>query len=89
MTSYVTLDVHMREATTAQQPVAEVHAVRDRHSRTHTSTRRSSATTWSRWCLGIADSYSELAPASETAVVFRDSAFADDLAKGNLAAILE
>jgi adenine-specific DNA-methyltransferase len=51
--------------------------------------RRSSATTWSRWCLGIADSYSELAPASETAVVFRDSAFADDLAKGNLAAILE
>ena len=39
--------------------------------------------------LGIADSYSELAPASETAVVFRDSAFADDLAKGNLAAILE
>lgn len=38
---------------------------------------------------GIADSYSELAPASETAVVFRDSAFADDLAKGNLAAVLE
>ena len=39
--------------------------------------------------LGIADSYSDLAPASETPVVFRDSAFADDLAKGNLAAILE
>ena len=39
--------------------------------------------------LGIADSYSELVPASETAVVFRDSAFADDLAKGNFAAILE
>ena len=39
--------------------------------------------------LGIANWYDELAPAGETAVVFRDSAFADDIAKTNLAAILE
>ena len=39
--------------------------------------------------LGIADWRQELAPAAETIVVFRDSAFADDVAKTNLAAILE
>ncbi len=39
--------------------------------------------------LGIADWSDELAPAGETTVVFRDSAFADDVAKTNLAAILE
>ncbi len=37
---------------------------------------------------GIADWHKELAPAGETAVVFRDSAFADDVAKTNLTAIL-
>jgi adenine-specific DNA-methyltransferase len=31
----------------------------------------------------------ELAPAGESTVVFRDSAFADDVAKTNLAAILQ
>ena len=39
--------------------------------------------------LGIAEWHDELAPAGETTVVFRDSAFADDVAKTNLAAILE
>ena len=39
--------------------------------------------------LGIADWHDTLAPAGETTVVFRDSAFADDVAKTNLAAILE
>ena len=39
--------------------------------------------------LGIAEWHNELAPAGETTVVFRDSAFADDVAKTNLAAILE
>lgn len=39
--------------------------------------------------LGIADWHEELAPVSETTVVFRDSAFADDVAKTNLAATLE
>ena len=39
--------------------------------------------------LGIADWRAELAPAVETQLVFRDSAFADDVAKTNLAAILE
>ena len=39
--------------------------------------------------LGIAEWYDELAPAGETTIVFRDSAFADDVAKTNLAAILE
>ena len=38
---------------------------------------------------GIADWHGELAPAGETVVVFRDSAFADDVAKTNLTAILE
>ncbi|MDE0033450.1 MAG: site-specific DNA-methyltransferase [Deltaproteobacteria bacterium] len=38
---------------------------------------------------GIADWCDELAPASDTTVVFRDSAFVDDVAKTNLAAILE
>jgi adenine-specific DNA-methyltransferase len=39
--------------------------------------------------LGIADWYRALAPAGETTVVFRDSAFADDVAKTNLTAILQ
>ena len=39
--------------------------------------------------LGIADWYKALAPAGETTVVFRDSAFADDVAKTNLTAILQ
>lgn len=38
---------------------------------------------------GIAAWHKELAPAGETTCVFRDSAFADDVAKSNLAAILE
>ena len=38
---------------------------------------------------GIADWHDALAPAGESTVVFRDSAFADDVAKTNLAAILE
>ena len=39
--------------------------------------------------LGIAYWHKELAPAGETTVVFRDSAFADDVAKTNLTAILQ
>jgi adenine-specific DNA-methyltransferase len=39
--------------------------------------------------LGIADWHAEQNPAGETTCVFRDSAFADDVAKTNLAAILE
>ena len=39
--------------------------------------------------LGIADWHDALAPAGETSVVFRDSAFVDDVAKTNLAAILQ
>ena len=39
--------------------------------------------------LGIADWHKALAPAGDTTVVFRDSAFADDVAKANLAATLE
>ena len=38
---------------------------------------------------GIADWHDELAPAGDSAVVFRDSAFADDVAKTNLAEILK
>jgi len=38
---------------------------------------------------GIVAWHKELAPASDTTCVFRDSAFADDVAKTNLAAILE
>ena len=38
---------------------------------------------------GIADWHAELEPAADTTVVFRDSAFADDVAKTNLTAILE
>lgn len=38
--------------------------------------------------LGIATWHTALAPAAETICVFRDSAFADDVAKANLAAIL-
>ena len=39
--------------------------------------------------LGIAQWHDELAPAGDTVVVFRDSAFSDDVAKTNLTAILE
>ena len=39
--------------------------------------------------LGIADWHAELDPAGDTTVVFRDSAFVDDVAKTNLTAILE
>jgi adenine-specific DNA-methyltransferase len=39
--------------------------------------------------LGIAAWHKELAPSGETTVVFRDSAFADDVAKTNLTAILQ
>ena len=38
---------------------------------------------------GIADWYDELAPVGDNTVIFRDSAFADDIAKTNLTAILE
>ena len=38
---------------------------------------------------GIIDWHKELAPAGETTCVFRDSAFENDVAKTNLAAILE
>ena len=39
--------------------------------------------------LGIAEWHKKLAPAGDSTVVFRDSAFADDVVKTNLAAILE
>ncbi len=39
--------------------------------------------------LGIAAWHKQLAPAGESQVVFRDSAFEDDVAKSNLAAILQ
>jgi adenine-specific DNA-methyltransferase len=42
-----------------------------------------------RLALGIAEWHTALAPAGETTVVFRDSAFADDNTKTNLTAILE
>ncbi|MDE2845562.1 MAG: site-specific DNA-methyltransferase [Gemmatimonadota bacterium] len=38
---------------------------------------------------GISEWHKEAAPAGDTTVVFRDSAFADDIAKTNLTAILE
>ena len=38
---------------------------------------------------GIIDWHKELAPAGDTTCVFRDSAFENDVAKTNLAAILE
>ena len=38
---------------------------------------------------GIIDWHKELEPATDTQVVFRDSAFADDIAKTNMTAILE
>jgi adenine-specific DNA-methyltransferase len=38
---------------------------------------------------GIVAWHKELAPAGDTTCVFRDSAFVDDVAKTNLAAILE
>ena len=39
--------------------------------------------------LGIVAWHKELAPAGDTTCVFRDSAFADDVAKTNLTAILQ
>jgi adenine-specific DNA-methyltransferase len=39
--------------------------------------------------LGIVAWHAELAPESDSTVVLRDSAFADDVAKTNLAAILQ
>ena len=39
--------------------------------------------------LGMIAWHTALAPAGDTTCVFRDSAFADDVAKSNLAAILE
>jgi adenine-specific DNA-methyltransferase len=39
--------------------------------------------------MGIVDWHKELEPASDTQVVFRDSAFANDIAKTNMTAILE
>lgn len=39
--------------------------------------------------LGIVGWHKQLAPAGETSIVFRDSAFADDVAKTNLTAILQ
>ena len=39
--------------------------------------------------LGIAEWHGELEPAGDTTVIFRDSAFADDVAKTNLSASLE
>ena len=39
--------------------------------------------------LGIAEWHKAQAPAGESTVVFRDSAFADDVAKTNLTAILQ
>ena len=38
---------------------------------------------------GVVDWHDELAPAGDTTCVFRDSAFADDVAKTNMAAILD
>ena len=39
--------------------------------------------------LGIAEWHTELAPAGDSTVIFRDSAFADDVTKTNIAAILQ
>jgi len=39
--------------------------------------------------LGIVGWHKELSPAIETTVVFRDSAFPDDVAKTNMTAILQ
>ena len=39
--------------------------------------------------MGIVSWHEQLAPTGETTVVFRDSAFADDVAKTNLTAILQ
>lgn len=39
--------------------------------------------------LGIVEWHKQLKPTSDTTVIFRDSAFEDDVAKTNLAAILE
>jgi adenine-specific DNA-methyltransferase len=42
-----------------------------------------------RLALGIVDWHKALVPAGESTVVFRDSAFVDDVAKINLTAILQ
>jgi adenine-specific DNA-methyltransferase len=39
--------------------------------------------------LGVIDWHKEQAPSGESTVVFRDSAFVDDVAKSNLSAILQ
>ena len=39
--------------------------------------------------LGIVEWHKSLAPAGDTTCIFRDSAFENDVAKSNLAAILE
>jgi adenine-specific DNA-methyltransferase len=39
--------------------------------------------------LGLVDWHKELAPVGDSQLVFRDSAFADDVAKTNLTAILQ
>ena len=39
--------------------------------------------------IGISEWHAELAPAGDSTVVFRDSAFENDVAKTNLAATLE
>ena len=41
------------------------------------------------FALGIVEWHAELAPTGETTIIFRDSAFPDDVAKANLTAILE
>ena len=38
---------------------------------------------------GIVDWYKDLSPTGDTTCIFRDSGFASDVAKSNLAAILE
>jgi len=39
--------------------------------------------------MGLVEWYKQLAPAGESTVIFRDSAFADDVSKTNLTAILQ
>ena len=52
-------------------------------------TEKIAATEVEPLALGIVAWHKELAPAGEPSVVFRDSAFADDVAKTNLTAILQ
>jgi len=44
---------------------------------------------WKPLAQGVVEWHKSLAPAGDTTCVFRDSAFVDDVAKTNLAAILE